>query len=291
MNWKKIGNALLFPPPLLRILLTPFSVFCLLYTMAVLPEQDPIRIGAYVLAFYTLLIWCARIPGAIRFFRQVKQENLYAQLWVSSPRLRVNVSLSGSLIWNAGYALLQLGLGIYHRSFWFYTLAGYHLSLALMRFFLLRYTVRHRPGEKLREELARYRACGWTFLVMNLALSAMIFLMVFQERYVRHHEIIVITMAAYTFTTLTKSIINLVQYRKLGSPVFSAAKAVSLASACVSMLTLEGTMLSTFRTAELTVRTRRLFLGLSGVAVSILIVAMALYMIVKGSRELGRMET
>lgn len=288
MKWKKIGNTLLFPPTLLRILLTPFAVFCLLYTMAVLPENDPIRICAYVLAFYTLTIWCVQIPGAIRFFRQVKQENHYAQLWANSPRLRVNVSLSGSLLWNSAYALLQLGLGIYHRSFWFYTLSGYHLSLALMRFFLLRYTVRHRPGEKPREELVRYRACGWAFLAMNLALSAMIFFMVFQERYVRHHEIIAIAMAAYTFTTLTKSIIDLVQYRKLGSPVFSAAKAISLASACVSMLTLEGTMLSTFHTADMTMQLRQLFLGLSGMAVSILIVAMALYMIVKGSRELAR---
>lgn len=289
MNWKKLGAAFLSPPLALRIILVPVSAFCLTAAMLSLPEQSPLRLASYLLAFYTLSVWCFQLPAAIRFLRQARHENPYAQIWASSPRLRINVSLAGSLLWNTAYAALQLGLGVYHRSIWFCTLAAYHSSLALMRFFLLRYTLRRRPGEQLREELRRYRACGWAFLLMNLALTGMIILMILQDRTVQHHEIVTIALAAYTFIALTMSICNVFRYRKLGSPVFSAAKAISLASACVSLLTLESTMLSTF-SAELSQHTRRLFLGLSGGAISVLVIAMALYMIVKGSRQLHLMQ-
>ena len=43
-------------------------------------------------------------------------------------------------------------------------------------------------------------------------------------------------MAAYTFTALTLAIVNAVRYRKYGSPAYSAAKAISLASATLGLL-------------------------------------------------------
>jgi hypothetical protein len=136
------------------------------------------------------------------------------------------------------------------------------------------------------EELRKYRACGIVFLVMNLALALMIFFMVYWNRTFHHHEITTIAMAAYTFTSLTLAIINTVKYRKYNSPVYSASKAISLASACVSMLTLESTMLTTFGEGTVDLAGRRLFLGLSGGAISVLIIAMAVYMIVQGTKKI-----
>ena len=85
---------------------------------------------------------------------------------------------------------------------------------------------------------------------------------------------------------LTLAIINTVKYRKYNSPVYSASKAISLASACVSMLTLESTMLTTFGDGTVDLAGRRLFLGLSGGAISVLIIAMAVYMIVQGTKKI-----
>lgn len=290
MDWKKIGTALLFPHLAVFLLLLPAAACFLGYAMLFWEDTAPLRIFSYLLAFYALTTFCARIPRMIRRIVRIKNENKYAQLWLNNPRLRINVTLTGSVVWNAAYAALQLGLGIFHRSLWFYALAGYYFLLALMRFFLVCYSVRHRPGEKLHEELRRYRACGWVFLLMNAALSTMVFFMIYENRLVRHHEITTITMAAYTFTSLTMAILNVIKYRKLGSPVFSASKAISLASACVSMLTLEGTMLATFRSESMTAQTQRIFLSLSGGAVSLFIVAMAISMIVKANRTIKTLE-
>ena len=122
-------------------------------------------------------------------------------------------------------------------------MAGYYIALAVMRFFLVRHTSKHKPGEKMKEELIKYRTCGWVFLLMNLTLSVMVFFMVYWNRTFHHHEITTITMAAYTFTAFTMAIINMVKYRKYNSPVYSASKAISLAAACVSMLTLAHALL------------------------------------------------
>lgn len=285
-DWKKIGKALLFPHMAILIVLLPVATVFLVYSLIFMGTDSVPAIISYVLAFYTLTVWCMRIPQMIRFVKDFKTENKYAKRWFEDTQFRMNISLYGTLIWNTAYAVFQLGLGFYHSTFWFYSLAGYYISLAVMRFFLVRHTSRHKPGEKMREELVKYRACGIIFLIMNLSLALMIFFMVYWSRTFNHHEITTIAMAAYTFTSLTLAIINTVKYKKYNSPVYSASKAISLASACVSMLTLESTMLTTFGGDTVDLTTRRIFLGASGGAITLFIISMAIYMIVKGTKGL-----
>ena len=142
----------------------------------------------------------------------------------------------------------------------------------------------------MRSELIKYRACGWIFLVMNLALALIIFFMVYWNRTFQHHMITAITMAAYTFTALTTAIVNIVKYRKYNSPVFSASKSISFAAACVSMLTLTSTMLTTFHDGTMDALTRKLLLGFVGFAVSGVVVVMAIYMIAQGTKKLRKFQ-
>ena len=286
MNWKKLGKSILFPHIAIMLVLLPVAIVFLVYSMIFIGTESIVAYISYVLAFYTLTVWCCKIPKLIRFFKVFKDKNKYARLWQDDARLRVNVSLYGSLLLNTAYAVFQLGLGFYHASFWYYSMAAYYISLVIMRFFLVRHTSRHQPGEKMQEELIKYRNCGIVFLVMNLALSVMIFFMVYWNRTFRHHEITTIAMAAYTFTAFTLAIINVVKYSKYNSPVFSASKAISLAAACVSMLTLESTMLTTFNDGTMDILSRKIMLGASGGVVSVFIVAMAIYMIVQSSKKI-----
>ncbi len=288
MDWKKLGKALLFPHIVIMILLVPIAAAFLICSLALMDKESPIAIVSYVLAAYTLTVWCFKIPCLIRFFQAFKNENQYARRLQEDARLRVNISLYGSLLWNFAYALLQLWLGFYHRTFWFYSLGTYYICLAVMRFFLLRHTRKYIPGEKMRIELAKYRACGWVFLIMNLALSLIVFFMLYWNRTFEHHMITAIAMAAYTFTAFTVAIVNVVRYKKYNSPVFSASKAISFAAACVSMLTLTSTLLTTFSDGTMTATAQKLMLGSVGVAVSGVVVAMAIYMIVVGTKKMKK---
>lgn len=282
MNPKKLGKALLFPHTAIMIILVPIATVLLVGSMVFIGTDSVIAYISYLLAAYTLTVWCFKIPYLIRFFKAFKNENKYARKWLEDPRLRVNVSLYGSFFWNIAYALFQLWLGFYHHTFWFYSLGAYYICLGVMRFFLLLHTRKYAPGERMRDELIKYRACGWVFLVMNLALSLIVFFMVYWNRTFYHQEITTITMAAYTFVTLTTAIVNIIKYRKYNSPVFSASKAISLAAALVSMLTLESTMLTTFG-GDTTDMTRKMMLGISGGVISTFILSMALYMIVQST--------
>ena len=286
MQWKRIAKAVLFPNIAFMIIPLPLATIFLVYSLLFTEIDSAIAIISYVLAFYTLLIWCLKLPYLIKQFMRFKSENKYARRWQNDIRFRVKVSLYGTLIWNTAYALLQLGMGIWHRTFWFCSLSAYYISLAVMRFFLARYTTKNRPGKRMRDELIRYRLCGWIFLVMNLALSLVVFFMIYWNRTFYHHEITTIAMATYTFTAFTVAIVNVVRYRKYNSPVYSASKAISMASACVSMLTLESTMLTTFNNGSMSTTEQKILLGCTGGAISVFIIVMSVYMILQSSKKL-----
>lgn len=287
MDWKKFGKALLFPHIAIRIILIPIATVFLVASMLFLGTQSPIAIISYVLAAYTLTVWCFQLPSLIVFFKTFKKENKYAVRWQDDAHLRVKVSLYSSLLWNVAYALFQLWLGFYHHTFWFYSLGAYYLCLAVMRFFLVNHTRKYAPGENMQIELIKYRACGWIFLLMNLALTLIVFFMLYWNRTFEHHMITAIAMAAYTFTAFTTAIVNIVKYKKYNSPVYSASKAISFAAACVSMLTLTSTLLTTFSDGTMDPVTQKFMLGSVGFAVSGVVLVMAIYMIAGSTKKLN----
>lgn len=291
MDWKKIGKALLFPHIAIMLALIPIATVCLVFSMIYIGVKTVPAYISYSLATYTLTIWCFKIPKLVRFIRNFKDENKYVKLWLSDTHLRTNITMHGSFLWNVAYAVMQLGLGFIHSTFWFYSLAGYYLCLAFMRYYLVQYICKNKPGEKMRMELVRYRTCGWIFLVMNMTLTVIIFFMIYWNRTFEHHEITTITLAAYTFTSFTMAIISLVKYRKYNSPVLSAGKAISLAAACVSMLTLESTMLTTFDDGTMNLTARRIMLGATGAVVSIFIIVMAIYMVVQSNKKIKSLKS
>ena len=291
MNWKKLGKALLFPHIVMMIILVPIATVLLVGSMVFVGTESPIAIVSYVVAAYTLTVWCVKIPHLIRFFKNFKNENKYVRIWHDDARLRLSITLYGSLIWNALYGIFQLWLGFYHHTFWFYSLGAYYICLAVMRLFLVKHIRRYAPAEKMVDELKKYRACGVVFLFMNLALALIIFFMIYWNRTFEHHMITAIAMAAYTFTALTAAIVNVIKYRKYNSPVISASKAISFAAALVSMLTLESTMLTAFGEGTMTKLERNLMLGATGGVISLLIVSMAIYMITVGTKKLKQLKT
>lgn len=285
MNWKKFGKTLLFPHPLVSGLLFPIAVVIMLWGMLTRGTADPLTIAFCTLSFYGLVLVCLRIPDIIRCVQRFRRENKYYLLYSSDVQLRINLSLYFAVGFNAVYALFQLCLGLWRHSAWFYAMAGYYLLLGLMRLSLVKHTRYHAAGEDSRAEWRKYRFCGWLLLVMNLALAIFTLYFVFRIRVFPHHEITTIAMAAYTFTALTLAIVNVIRYRKYGSPAYSAAKAISLASATVSMLTLENALLTTFGEGESELF-RQIMLGASGAAVILVVQGIALYMIVNAGKKL-----
>lgn len=285
MEWKKLGKTSLFPPVAVIIVLVPISTALLVYSMVVLGVENILSYISYVLSFYTLVVWCVRIPDIVKFLSKLKRENKYVKIWLGDERLRLNTSLAVSVVWNSLYGAFQIYLGVYHATFWFTSFGIYYICLSLIRLRLMLHTRKYKPGEQMRRESVMYVITGWVFLFLNLMLTVIIFFMIYFNRTFEHHMIVAIAMAAYTFTSVTVAIIGTVKYRKYKSPIYSATKAIGLASALVSILTLESTLLTAFADGSLSPIEEKLMLGATGAGISIVIVAMAVYMIAFGAKK------
>ena len=285
IDWKKLGLNLLYPHLAVIICLLPISVAFLVYSLIYLGTESIVAIISYLLSFYVLLVICFRIPRMIDYFKKLKSQNKYIKRWFSDVHLRMNVSVYGALVFNLAFAIFQLGLGFYHKSFWFYSMFVYYLILGVIRFYLVKHLSKYKANEKADLEIKKYLICGVLLLVMNLALAVIIFFIVYFNKTFYHHMITTIAMAAFTFSTFIIAIINLVRYKKYKSPVYSAVKIVSFIAGCVSMLTLETTMLTTFGESAGSYFSQ-LMLSLTGAVVSVLSIVMAIRMIVKGTRWL-----
>ena len=286
MNWKKIAKALFFPPFIAILFLVPTATALLVFTLVTLSPQAVLSACSYALAAYTLTILCLRMPRLIRKIHAKKSKNSYFIRWKSDARLRTTVSLFVALICNILYGILQLWLGIYHRTFWFFSLGAYYICLGAMSFFLLSHTRRYVLGENLHKELIKYRVCGRILLILNIALSLIVFFMVYWDKSFTHHMITAIAMAAYTFSAFSIAVANVIKHRQCKSPVLSASKAIGLASALVSMLMLEATMLTAFGGDTMTLHQKRVMLGATGGVISLLIITTAIHMITAGTRRL-----
>lgn len=59
----------------------------------------------------------------------------FHEQYKSDAGYRIKVSLYSNIAMNVAYAILQMCLGFKHHTVWFYSLAGYHIILALVRDF------------------------------------------------------------------------------------------------------------------------------------------------------------
>lgn len=284
-KFKKLLMSILYPHIALIVILTVLSAVSLVVAFVVMPENQTVNYCSYVLSAYTLTVICIRIPSIIKGVKTFKETNKYVSMYSSDPHLRIKLSLFGTLVFNAVYSLFQLALGISGSSLWYYSLAGYYFLLALMRLALLYHTRKHSPGEMMFREQLIYRLCGIGLLPMTLALSVIIGYVTLKSQANVQSEIITITMAAFTFTSFTVAIVNVFNYRKYNSPVWTASKALSFVSALVSMLTLEDAMLASFGSEE-GEEFRQTMAGFTGAGIVAVIIAIAIFMIINSTKRI-----
>ena len=90
-------------------------------------------------------------------------------------------------------------------------------------------------------------AAGILLLALNFALTGVILLTIAQDTARRYSEIVVISIATYTFYKIIMAVVNMVKVRKTQSPVLITIRNIGVADALVSVLTLQATMLASFQ--------------------------------------------
>ena len=289
-------KKIFFLPPLPTILIAVPS-FIFVFVMLGIGDHSVLSYLAYLLSAYAMIITVtgmANIIEAIRkglgrfpLIKKIRSTALGNRL-LGDAVFRSEITLHGGLFVNLLYVVLNLFSGIRYRSAWFIALAFYYILLSVMRAVLVRYMHRRPVGKDIPSELRRYRACAVMLLLMNQALVGIVIYMVTQNRGFSYPGLLIYAMAVYAFYITIAAIINVVKFRKRGSPILSVAKVISLTAALVSMLSLETAMLAQFGGHE--PEFRRMMLGISGGVVCALVLTMAIYMIVYSTKRLKKLK-
>lgn len=158
---------------------------------------------------------------------------------------RATVTAFFGLLINVLYGIGNAALGIATNSLWYVTLSAYYITLSIIRFVILFYTKKGK-SEIFKKEIFVKRFSGFAFFPLSVILIGTTVLSVKRETGTARHEIIMITVAAYTFTKITVAVINLCKSRKCNSQIITALRNVALADAAVSVFSMQRSMLVTF---------------------------------------------
>lgn len=294
-RFKKILRKIFVLPTLPTLLIAVFG-YAFVIAVATFQIKNPVpEYLSYISSAYALIVTITAFPRLIAFVKKTKrrvmnsapmkkiQSTAFGERFFGDVRFRTELSLYASLFINLLYIAIKLFSGIYYRSVWFIALAVYYILLAVMRFILL-----HKSKKTvitMETEFKRYRLCGAMLLIMNQALAGIVIFMVYQNKGFDYPGLLIYAMAMYSFYSIITAVVNLVKFRKHGSPLLSAAKAINLVAAMVSILSLQTAMLAQFG-SDNDMEFRRLMTGLTGSGVCTIVIAMAAFMLWKSSRQL-----
>jgi len=153
-----------------------------------------------------------------------------------------------SLIFNTVYALGNCTIGLLTRSWWFITVGAYYLVLAITRFAVLQ--VKRKANGNYDIEFFARRITGVLLVVLSFCIIGVNVMSAVKDRGNAFHEIVMITIATYTFTRITVAIVGMVKSKHSASTVLRTLRNIELADACVSVYTMQRSMLVTFQGME-----------------------------------------
>ena len=269
-------ERLLHPPKWVLLTLPPIVFAALIYVLRKGKNSMPAYM-IYCMSAYCLTIWVLPLP---RLFRKAKANilhrltgTMFGGKYIGDLAFRGSVSIYQGMMVNFLYVVFRIFVGIRYASVWFLTIAIYYLLLGIMRLSLI-LSYRNR---NMKSELRCYRRTAWLLFLLNIPMGGMIVLMVLTDSGYSYPGYVIYLSALYTFYTIILAIVNLVKFRKLGSPILSAAKVLNFVAALMSMLGLQTAMISQFSTEG--ENFRRLMNAITGGGVWFSVILIAVYML------------
>lgn len=293
MEWVRAVLKRVFCLPPIASVLVAIPSFALVAYVLAADVGGPLAHTAYGLSAYAMVVSITglgkiarTVHSAVDCHPIVKKVRAHpiGRRYLNDAAFRAEITLYPSLCISLFYAVFKLISGIMYSSVWFITLSVYYILLAVMRFLILT-AARRRHSLSIADEYRRYRICGALLAVMALALSGMILFLVRQEGGYSYPGTLIYIMAMYAFYAVITAAVNIVKFRRHGSPTLSAAKVISLTAALVSMLALETAMLSQFG-GEDDAMLRPVMLSVSGGVICAFVFVMGIYMIVRGTKQI-----
>lgn len=185
-----------------------------------------------------------------------------------------------SLVFNLLYALYNGILGINHHSWWFICVSAYYIILSIMRFSV---SVCGYTNKKKDTSYFIMKFSGVMFLFLAIVLAGSVYLTLKYDIGTKYHEIIMITIATYTFTKITLAIIDFIKSRKDTSPLITTLASISCADGAISIFSMQRSMLTSF--GKMSLSDIFILNLLTGIGVCAVVIVLGLYMIRKDLKK------
>lgn len=275
--------------------------------LAFLSPMNPISLFAYFLSSYALTISVIGFKRVIRRirelitgdevqvivkFRKLMHKNKLTALYLDSKNFRAEVSLYCGLAFNLFFAAFKVTSGIHDGSAWLISIGFYYFAFAAARFMLTQDYRRQKSDDTNSGKLYEYRTyrrCGIMMMFLNLTIGGMSVQMIWKNEVVSYSKAAVIISAAYTFYCFISGITNVIAFRKSDNAILLATKDLTMSGAVMSMFSLQNSMLHTFGGYD-DEKFRLIMNTVTGGSVLVIVLGIATFMIISGTRKLKRYE-
>lgn len=286
-KWKRVWNAIIHPHG--GVLCLFYLVFLLMlglviYTLVFNPIIKPLNYILYAFTFvglvYFVYSWIYIAPKIKFWFSNSMKKFKFTNKMITNYNFKTAVLACVGILINFGFVIFQAVLAIQTKSFWYATLTIYYLLLTLTGSVLvICQTISSTSKRKSKRfELSVYKYSGVMVLVLTLAFSIMVAL-TFNALYeVQFAGLMIYVTAIYVTYKLALGIHSSIKAKKKGDYFTKAIKNINLASAIISLFSLQVLLLSEF--ADETVNVM-FFNAITGLAIMIGAISIAVYMIVK----------
>lgn len=217
------------------------------------------------------------------------KKNKYLKLFLEQYSVNTVVFSCLSLFVSLGFSVINLVSAFFYDFTWYISLALYYFVLTIYRAIILflhanRYIKYKKEPQKYEQSKSRIFLAGGIFLLLlEIAMFGAITQMVMLENPSKTGSILAIATATYATYRITMSIIHFIKARKEGDLFTQNLRNVNLVDAMMSIVSLTVMMLTTFGNGE-----SSSYLILKATAsffICVLCLLLALYMIVKGIRN------
>ena len=199
--------------------------------------------------------------------------------FIEEQRSRIILAAVCSFSINLLYAFYNGILGIINQSVWFVTMCAYYIILSTMRLCAVLCERKNRNTPSGDIEYFVNKFCGILFVFLDFVLAGAMYISLSRNIAAKHDEIIMITIATYTFCKIAIAV------RKAVKQLLSAIRSISYAEVAASVLTLQRSMLVSF--GEMNDTDIHKMNMLTGGVVCLFILILGTAMIIQGTVKKG----
>ena len=181
---------------------------------------------------------------------------------------------------NVMMAFIKLFFSLYLPSMWFFVNAIFNIILALLRTFSIKdyRKMRFESDEKVKSKIGfkNYLNNGILLIILGIGYFLVSVYMYFKNPINNMHEYMTYLMALIAFWSIGSAIYGMCKYRKNNNPIIAATKITNFSNALASIVLTQVVLLDTFGNGV----DVRIWNGLTGMLVSIIIMILGLYMFI-----------